>query len=80
MTRKQRLDVAAYLLDRADQYDTDSPCWVGLVDAARAVARGEVEEAIAHGELAEPELRLRVRRMSKMDKAPAVDPKLGVET
>lgn len=62
MTKRQREDVAAYLIDRADQYAAESPCWVALADAAKAVMRGEVEEAVKHGELDDRELRERVRR------------------
>lgn len=46
-------DVAAYLLDRADQYETKSPCWVALADAAEALMNGEVEGAVVHGEFDE---------------------------
>ncbi len=72
------LDLAAYLLDRADQYELDSPCWVALSDAASNVANGEVTEAIMHGELDDPSLRARVKSMAGHG-AKKVDPKLGVE-
>lgn len=67
MTRRQREDVACYLIDRADQYDTESPCWVALADAAKAVMRGEVEEAVSHGELDDDDIRRRVRRWAPAD-------------
>lgn len=44
-------DVAVYLLDRADQYVTASPCWVALSDAARNIMLGEVEAAKRNGDL-----------------------------
>lgn len=43
-------DVAAYLLDCADQYDTESPCRA-LSDAAENVLAGEVQRALGAGEL-----------------------------
>lgn len=43
-------DIAAYLLDRADQYDTDSPCWIALADAAHNVMQGEIGRAKREGE------------------------------
>jgi len=43
-TRLTKCDYAAYLLDRADQYDTDSGCWVALADAAHNIMLGEVED------------------------------------
>lgn len=43
-------DVAAYLLDRADQYEPDSPCWIVLADAARSIMRGEVAAAARNGD------------------------------
>ncbi len=52
---------AAYLTDRADQYDTKSPCWVALTDEAEAVINGEVEAADANGDL-DDELLARVRK------------------
>ena len=60
-----REDVAAFLLDRADQYDTASPSWVGLADAAARVAAGDVEQLVSEGELQEEDLRRRVRSMAK---------------
>lgn len=58
-----RRNVAAYLLDRADQYVTESGSWVPLVDAAKAIMNGEVETAVAHGELDDPDLLARVDAM-----------------
>lgn len=43
-------DVAAYLLDRADQYDTESPCWIALAAAAENIMRGEVGNAERNGD------------------------------
>ena len=66
-----RRNVAAYLLDRADQYDTESPSWVGLADAAEAVANGEVEAAVANGEFArDDDIKRRVRLMTKRKAKP----------
>jgi hypothetical protein len=77
LTKGQREHVAAYLLDRADQYETDSPCWIGLVDAARNIASGEVERAAQCGEI-DDDVLSRVRKMRKT--AVAVDPSLGVDS
>lgn len=52
--------VAAYPLDRADQYETSSPSWIGLADAAKALVNGEFEEAVAHGELEDADLLKRI--------------------
>ena len=56
-------DVAAYLLDRADQYDDGSGCWVAVADCAHNVAIGEVVIAKNEGEL-DSDLYERVDRMS----------------
>lgn len=55
-----RRQVAAYLLDRGDQYDTSNGRWVPLHDAATALMNGEFDEAVAHGELEGAELLTRV--------------------
>lgn len=68
-------DVAAYLLDRADQYDTESGCWAALADAAHNVWIGEVEAAKANGDL-DAALHKRLRRMT--GDAKPVDPQMGV--
>lgn len=47
----RRADVAAFLLDRAEQFADDDPCCAALADAARAVMRGDVEEAERTGAL-----------------------------
>lgn len=47
-TKKQ---IAAYLLDRADQYDLNSGCWIALADAAHNIMLGEVEAARDNGDL-----------------------------
>ena len=59
------LDIAAYLLDRADQYETDSPCWVALSDAAANVANGDALASWHAGELDDEQLRARVERMDE---------------
>ena len=56
-------DYAAYLLDRADQYETDSGCWVALAEAAHNVMIGEVENAKKSGEL-DASLYERLERMT----------------
>jgi hypothetical protein len=61
LSKLQREMVAAYLTDRADQYTTESPCWIALTDAATEVINGEVEEAAHSGEL-DDDLRARVRK------------------
>lgn len=76
MDKTTRRDVAAYLLDRADQYETESPCWVALADAARNVMLGEVEAAKDHGEL-DASLYERLARMKGV--ARAVDPRAGID-
>ena len=43
-------DVAAYLLDRADQYDDGCFCWLALAEAARNIMAGEVEAAKRNGD------------------------------
>lgn len=43
-------DVAAYLLDRADQYEDGSSCWVALAEVARNVMRGEIAAAKRNGD------------------------------
>lgn len=52
--------LAAYLLDRGDQQDTDGGKWVPLADAAHAIAEGEFEEAWKHGEIDEGDVLERV--------------------
>jgi hypothetical protein len=69
-------DVAAYLLDRADQYETESPCWVALSEVAFEVAAGEVEAAKRNGDL-DASLYKRLARMTGV--ARPVDPSAGVE-
>lgn len=66
------LDVAAYLLDRADQYDDDSGCHIAVSDCAHNVAIGEVTTAKNEGELDE-RLYGRVARMSGVAKAVVPD-------
>lgn len=70
--------IAAYLLDRADQYETESPCWIALGDAAANIMNGEATAAFAHGEL--DDLLERVERLRRSGAKPkSVDPKAGIE-
>lgn len=46
-------DVAAYLLDRADQYEAASGSWVALSDAAADIMNGRVDEVKGYGDLDE---------------------------
>lgn len=55
--------VACYLLDMADQYVNGSASWVGLADAAQAIAKGEHIKALLAGELDDPDLIRRVRKL-----------------
>ena len=78
-------DVAAYLLDRAGQYETESPCWVALSDAAHNIAIGEVAKAKANGELLHGDVYERVDSMISRFTASGftippkpVDPKAGI--
>lgn len=78
MTRRNRRLVAAYLLDRADQYETDSPCWVALADAANNVLAGAVEA----GEIDQVYDTLLMRRIARMETRAAlknVNPDEGVD-
>lgn len=78
LTGFQRRVVAAYLLDRADQYDTESPCWISLSDAASAVVNGEVEAAWTHGELEDGPLLTRIAKLRGKTTRP-VEPRAGVD-
>jgi hypothetical protein len=74
-----RRDVAAYLLDRADQFDTESSVWQGLADAAENVMLGEVEVAILDRQLDE-EIYARVDGFLRNRGKPIpVDPKMGCD-
>lgn len=64
-TLVDRRMVAAYLLDRADQYATRSASWIGLVDAAKAIMDGEFDAAVSHGELEDAPLLARVDRWAR---------------
>ena len=67
LSKQQRELVAAYLLDRADQYDTNSASWVGLADAAEAVVNGAVETAARNGELVgDDDLLRRIRKLARL--------------
>lgn len=57
---RERRMVAAYLIDRADQHDTDRWLRNPLMDAAKALMSGEFEQAVRHGELDDAELLARV--------------------
>lgn len=48
---EERRNIAAYLLDRADQYTDDSACWVALGNVCEAIINGGAYEAAMHGEL-----------------------------
>lgn len=71
--------VAAYLLDRADQYVTESPCWIALADAANNVLHGEHAKSYQEGEFDET-LIARIRKLKALGReAVPVDPRAGVE-
>lgn len=74
---EERRICAAYVLDRADQYETRSPCWHGLADAAHGIMSGEAAAAEAHGEFDEG---LYKRVDSFKGKAPKVRPVDGIES
>lgn len=78
MTRRNRRHVAAYLLDRADQYATDSPCWVALADAANNVLAGDVEAAVID-RVFDDDLMARVVGMEKRARSQNVNPDEGVD-
>lgn len=71
-------DVAAYLLDRADQYETESPCWIALADAAANIANGDALASLRAGELDDAPLRRRVASMATRGIKPVI-PSAGVE-
>ena len=80
ITIRQAQDVfTRYLLDRADQYETESPCWHALADAAQEVANGEAWADFEHGELDGDDLKRRVKSMARTLGARPVDPKLGTD-
>ncbi len=70
-------DIAAYLLDRADQYDTDSPYWIALADVAHNVMQGEIARAKRENEFDEA-LYARVDSFGPGVARP-VDPRLGAD-
>lgn len=57
----RREQVAAYLLDRADQYTTGSGSWIPLADAAKAIMDGTFDDLAGAGELDDDDLLKRVR-------------------
>lgn len=62
LTEKGRILVAAFLADRADQYETQSGFWVPLIDAAVAIMNGDFDQRVAEGELDDPKLLERVAK------------------
>lgn len=76
MTPRQ---IAAYLLDRADQFDTDSACWICLAAAAQEIVNGEAQARIDHGELDDPELLKRVDSFKTRPGRRPVDPRMGAD-
>ena len=72
---EEREAAATYLLDRADQYKTTSPCWVAVSDCAEAVARGEASESLRTGDT--EDLLSRVRRMAGKNRTPLTREKIG---
>lgn len=70
-TAEQKLwDLAAYILDRADQYPTKDPCWIALADVAENIVTGEAANAASHGEL-DASLYRRLETMKRAALAPA---------
>jgi hypothetical protein len=65
--RLEREACAAYCLDRADQYDTNSGTWVGLADAAEGIAKGEASGMLERGET--EDLLARVRKLAGLGRA-----------
>ena len=59
---EEREACAAYCLDRADQYDTNSGTWPALADAAEGIAKGEASAMLERGET--EDLLARVRKMA----------------
>ncbi len=71
--------VAAYLLDRADQYVDGSGCWVALADASHNLMRGDVEVSLLDGQL-DPDAFRRVDAFARGRKKPRpVVPATGTE-
>lgn len=71
--------VAAYLLDRADRYDTDSGCWVALSDAAENLMLGEAQVSLIDGHL-DADVFSRVDGFARRGAKPKpVDPRMGTE-
>jgi hypothetical protein len=60
--RAEREACAAYCLDRADQYETKSPIWVGIANCAEGIAKGEASESLRTGET--EDLLKRVRQLA----------------
>ena len=71
LSAKARRMVAAFLIDRADQYDAKSPCWVALADAAHGVMDGDLEQRVSEGEFDDPRL---MKRVNKWRRVPAPSP------
>jgi hypothetical protein len=58
---EEREAAAAYCLDRADQFPTQSPIWVSMADCAEDIAKGKAAEALRTGET--EDLLERVRKL-----------------
>jgi len=69
--------IAAYLLDRADQYPTDSPLWQPLVDAVDGILSGDAHGAWQRGEF-DKELLVRVDKIEEVRMSRKKRPKLCV--
>lgn len=57
--------VAAYILDRAEQYDASSGYVTAFADLAKAIQTGEARASYEHGELDDILRRLRSKRAAK---------------
>lgn len=79
MSRLTARQIAAYLLDRADQYDDDSACWNTLAEAAEEIMSGGVAERVAAGELEDAALLKRVDNFKTGRKRIAIDPRAGTD-
>jgi len=58
--------LCAYLLDRADQYKTSSPCWVAITDCVKDLMDGTAQDRIDAGEV--DDLVERVRSIGRKKK------------
>jgi hypothetical protein len=69
-------DAAAYALDRADQYEDGSGCWVALADTSHNIMQGEIDDAKRNGDLGSA---LYDRVDGFKGKPKAVIPSMGVD-